>query len=94
MPIEQNESSHTGPEELWPLRVGDRVTHPDFRDEAPRLLAREDGEHRPAYQDPPVVGTVLATSPGTSRSGDYAHVRILGAGVRILPVCELTRVEL
>lgn len=88
-------STRSGIQEHWPLRVGDRVMHPDFRDEAPRELARETISEefwRPAYQDPPIVGTVLWIGP--PGRGDTAHVRFPGVGVRVIGIDELTRCEL
>jgi hypothetical protein len=75
----------------YPLRKGDRVIHPDYRDEAPRALEREDNplSGRPAYQDPPIVGYVQYAPP----SG-RTYVKFPGVGIRIIGAEELTRVEL
>lgn len=80
-------------ENFWPLRVGDRVMFPDYVDEAPRLLQREDNPTRcrPAYQDPPIIGTVLAMV-GPQRH--TARCEFPGVGVRDIGIEMLTRCEL
>lgn len=82
-----------GVQRHWPLRVHDRVTYPDYVDEAPRLLQREDDPFctRPAYQDPPVVGRVLAI---IGRDRRTARCEFPGIGVRDIGIEMLTRVEL
>jgi hypothetical protein len=82
----------------WPLAVGDRVMFPDYRDEAPRLLENEirkdhDPLHRdgarPAYQDPPIIGTVREILDRRA-----ARCHFPGVGVRDLEIAMLTRCEL